>query len=304
MVFATQEDDMRPYIFRSYDHPLKTTSALHYNPGGADTNPMSVVGRATSAAPGYFNPFPIGNKTFLDGGLVANNPTHYAYHEVRLLQNNRPPMFVLSIGTGKKNKRSFKSLERFFPHWAPFISLELNNKIAKSESAHDQKREQLDQRPTWEAFEYARLTVTTDFGLGWMKLDEWKRKASSRKRARDAQPTAREFKHDREYSREKRSKHHDTVEFLETRTRLYLSQDGVQNQLQRLARLLVENRRQRSKTWKWEHFATGDTRECRIRSDNRCNGDRFNTQRDLERHLAKKHGEGPHKATRECVIPY
>lgn len=205
MVFATQEDDMRPYIFRSYDHKLKTTSAFHYNPGGADTNPMSVVGRATSAAPGYFNPFPIGNKTFLDGGLVANNPTHYAYHEVRLLQNNRPPMFVLSIGTGKKNKRSFKSLERFFPHWAPFISLELNNKIAKSESAHDQKREQLDQRPTWEAFEYARLTVTTDFGLGWMKLDEWKRKALSRTRARDAQLTAREFKHDREYSREKRN---------------------------------------------------------------------------------------------------
>jgi predicted acylesterase/phospholipase RssA len=268
-------------------------------------NPLSVVGRATSAAPGYFNPLSIGDMTFLDGGLVANNPTHYAYHEVRQLQGNRPPKCVLSIGTGKKNKRSFKRLKKFFPHWAPFISLELNNKIAESESAHDQMRIELDQRQVdVDAIEYDRLTVDTDFGLGWMKLDEWKRKASSTTRARDAQPIAQDFQHERDYLLGKRSRHHDTVEFLETRTTLYLAQDGVQNQLQRLARVLVETRRQRSRTWKWEHFATGETWQCPIRSDNGCNGDKFNTQRDLERHLSDMHREGPHRATRECVIPY
>ncbi|KAK7894536.1 hypothetical protein LTR67_006297 [Exophiala xenobiotica] len=311
MVFATQETELKPYIFRSYDHQLKTTSASHCNPGVANTDPLYVVGRATSAAPGYFNPLPINEKIFLDGGLVANNPTHYAYHEVRLLQIERPPKFVLSIGTGKKNKRSFKRLKRFFPHWAPFISLELNNKIAESESAHDQMlqhldqmREQLDQPPTWKPFEYARLNVTTDFGLGWMKLDEWKRKASSKPRAPDVQPTAQEFVRHREYSREKRSKHHDTVEFIEIRTERYLKQEDVQSQVRKLAGALVENRRQRSKTWKWEHFATGDRWQCPIRRDDGCNGDRFDTQKELERHLSERHPERPHRATRECVIPY
>ncbi|KAK5260285.1 hypothetical protein LTR40_004452 [Exophiala xenobiotica] len=307
MVFATQEDDRRPYIFRSYDHKLREgSSGIVLNPGPAAMNPLSVVGRATSAAPGYFNPLAIGDDmAFLDGGLVANNPTHYAYHEVRQLQGNRPPKCVLSIGIGKKNKRSFKRLKKLFPHWAPFISLELNNKIAESESAHDQMRIELDQRQVdVDAIEYDRLTVDTEFGLGWMKLDEWKRKASSTTRARDAQPIARDFKHERDYLFEKRSRHHDTVEFIESRTRLYLAQDGVQNQLQRLARVLVETRRQRSMTWKWEHFATGETWKCPISSDTGCNGDKFNTQRDLERHLSERHGEEPHRATRECVIPY
>ncbi|KAK5219529.1 hypothetical protein LTR72_007913 [Exophiala xenobiotica] len=307
MVFATQEDDRRPYIFRSYDHKLREGwSGIVLNPGPAAMNPLSVVGRATSAAPGYFDPLAIGDDmTFLDGGLVANNPTNYAYDEVRQLQGNRGPRFVLSIGTGKKNKRSFPTLHRIFPHWAPFISHELNNKIAESESADEQMRIVLDQRQLdVAAFEYDRLTVTTDFGLGWMKLDEWKRKASSNTSTMDAQPIAQDFKHERDYLLEKRSRHHDTVEFLQTRTKLYLAQDGVQNQLRRLARVLVHGRRQRSRTWKWEHFATGETWQCPISSDNGCNGDKFNTQRGLEQHLSNRHREGPHRATRDCVIPY
>jgi predicted acylesterase/phospholipase RssA len=61
--------------------------------------PITAVARATSAAPTYFPPAVIQNRGYVDGGLVANNPTMVAYAEaMRLWPKNS--VLVVSIGTG------------------------------------------------------------------------------------------------------------------------------------------------------------------------------------------------------------
>lgn len=65
------------------------------------------VARATSAAPTYFEPHFIQelNAYFVDGGLVANNPSYIAYHEAatdlkeELNVETEEQIFVLNVGT-------------------------------------------------------------------------------------------------------------------------------------------------------------------------------------------------------------
>lgn len=65
-------------------------------------NPMLwQVARATSAAPTFFPPFPMGDdRCFIDGGVFANNPALCAYAEMRALLPRERECFVLSLGTG------------------------------------------------------------------------------------------------------------------------------------------------------------------------------------------------------------
>jgi len=71
------------------------------------------VGRATSAAPTYFQPCQIYNKNgdeyaCVDGGVFANNPSACALAEVRRLCPNAAGIWMLSLGTGL--------LERPYPY--------------------------------------------------------------------------------------------------------------------------------------------------------------------------------------------
>jgi uncharacterized protein len=61
-----------PYFF-------KTTKARE-SPG--DDFPLSVVARATSAAPTYFEPSAIDGRALVDGGIFAVNPAMSAFGEV------------------------------------------------------------------------------------------------------------------------------------------------------------------------------------------------------------------------------
>lgn len=67
--------------------------------------PMKLVGRATSAAPTYFEPLKIetgdaaGYYALVDGGLYANNPAMCALVEARRLFGEEP-LLVVSLGTG------------------------------------------------------------------------------------------------------------------------------------------------------------------------------------------------------------
>lgn len=68
------------------------------------------VALGTSAAPVYFPAHKVGDTRIVDGGLIANDPTHVAVHEAMKFFNVRPALFgddpsgmddlrVLSIGT-------------------------------------------------------------------------------------------------------------------------------------------------------------------------------------------------------------
>ncbi|XP_060792881.1 calcium-independent phospholipase A2-gamma-like isoform X2 [Neoarius graeffei] len=87
----------KPFIFRNYNHP---PGRLSRYAGGSGYQLWQAV-RASSAAPGYFQEFPLYNDIHQDGGIILNNPCALAVHESRLLWPNQPFQCVLSLGTGR-----------------------------------------------------------------------------------------------------------------------------------------------------------------------------------------------------------
>jgi patatin-like phospholipase/acyl hydrolase len=68
-VVATKEtggNNSAPVLFRSYKNPLEMSELPDIK--------IWQAARATSAAPTYFDHMTVGNITFMDGGLQANNP--------------------------------------------------------------------------------------------------------------------------------------------------------------------------------------------------------------------------------------
>jgi uncharacterized protein len=73
--------------------------------------PLSVVARATSAAPTYFEPLPVAAQTLVDGGVFAANPAMCALAEV-LRSGPLDDVRLLSLGTGERTRqRRFADVE-------------------------------------------------------------------------------------------------------------------------------------------------------------------------------------------------
>ncbi|XP_036802998.1 calcium-independent phospholipase A2-gamma-like [Oncorhynchus mykiss] len=87
----------KAFIFRNYNH---SPGRLSRYAGGSGYQMWQAV-RASSAAPGYFQEFPLHSDIHQDGGLILNNPCALAVHESRLLWPNQPYQCVLSLGTGR-----------------------------------------------------------------------------------------------------------------------------------------------------------------------------------------------------------
>ncbi|XP_030277837.1 calcium-independent phospholipase A2-gamma-like [Sparus aurata] len=87
----------KAFVFRNYNH--KPGSLSRY--AGVSGCQMWKAVRASSAAPGYFQEFPLQSDIHQDGGIIMNNPCALAVHESRLLWPNQPFQCVLSLGTGR-----------------------------------------------------------------------------------------------------------------------------------------------------------------------------------------------------------
>ena len=73
--------------------------------------PLSVVARATSSAPTYFEALAVGEQAMVDGGVFAVNPAMSAFAEVMRFQPTAE-VLLLSLGTGQRTrKRTFDQIE-------------------------------------------------------------------------------------------------------------------------------------------------------------------------------------------------
>nr|XP_006122563.1 calcium-independent phospholipase A2-gamma [Pelodiscus sinensis]XP_025040152.1 calcium-independent phospholipase A2-gamma [Pelodiscus sinensis] len=88
---------LKAFVFRNYNHFPGIKS--HYI-GGCQYKLWQAI-RASSAAPGYFQEYVLGNDLHQDGGLLLNNPTALAVHECKCLWPNVPLQCVISLGTGR-----------------------------------------------------------------------------------------------------------------------------------------------------------------------------------------------------------
>ena len=67
--------------------------------------PLSVVARATSAAPTYFEALPAGEMSLVDGGVFAVNPAMCAFAEVLRHHPAGTEVLLLSLGTGERTRQ-------------------------------------------------------------------------------------------------------------------------------------------------------------------------------------------------------
>ncbi|KAM9171845.1 calcium-independent phospholipase A2-gamma [Pangshura tecta] len=103
---------LKAFVFRNYNHLPDVKS--HYT-GGCQYKLWQAI-RASSAAPGYFQEYVLGNDLHQDGGLLLNNPTALAVHECKCLWPKVQLQCVISLGTGRyeserKNSITYTSLK-------------------------------------------------------------------------------------------------------------------------------------------------------------------------------------------------
>ena len=288
------------HLFRSYDHhrrrqaPVEDREDHRLNPmekpGPADSSLIWQVARATSAAPSYFKTIKIGEDEYGDGGFGENNPSTRIFWEVSQMNKNidSANALSLSIGTGISRFTRFKK----GPFKRPLGWLNAAKKVSTDcetghyqmgsithwgeqhkyhrfnvpEKATDPSKAKV---PRWQRMKttarrwFGHNGEPLDRGLSKIKLDEWKPRGIWRKES--------------------------TQEEIERITGQYLRDATVNRELDEVAKAMVDHRRARAATRRWEAYALGVKYECPVEFE-RCPDDTWTEESHLRRHLIEDHG--------------
>jgi hypothetical protein len=270
-VVACAVNKSEPYLFRSYDHPHPHPSLdpqqrnRHLNPGPASNVALWKAGRATSAAPGWFPAVKIDQDLYGDGAMAeCNNPVILAYNEVKQMVPLEPSV-IISIGTGTKKPRpGFEDDDRQAQKESPWYRKKTDQytaRLGNTDKAHNEYLDRMRDRNAAKKPEYFRFNVQSNFGgvgLGdWMGVDGLSTKEAIR------QPTEN-----------------------------YI--EDMESEIKRCAQKLVDIRRRRAATARWESFASDERLyyQCPMRghANRGCEGLRFDSRLELRQHAIERHG--------------
>lgn len=108
-------------LIMAYD--LAQSQAKMFKSWDNDDTTVFTAARATTAAPTYFAPLIQDDHIYVDGGVVANNPSIYAYYEAKKLWPNCHKFTILSLSTAglnhKMEKDQFGGLLSWVTHVSP-----------------------------------------------------------------------------------------------------------------------------------------------------------------------------------------
>ncbi|KAL9063975.1 MAG: hypothetical protein Q9157_008005 [Trypethelium eluteriae] len=271
------------YVFRSYNHlhpsPLSDPRwhNRHLNPGQAHRDPVWKVGRATSAAPKYFSKISFSDRTFRDGGIVANNPAKVILDEVLQMHSQRPQL-LLSIGTGfpepDDQKEAGSRQVTYLADWSNVLKI-LRDLATQSEQTHQGIEDRVrDMHGSGPDINYHRFNVPG--GMREILLDQWEpRKDMDGSQVGDK-----------------------TKQRITELTKDYLTDPTVNEKMLECAYLLVSMRRLRAETERWEEFAHSIVYNCTAEACKKSVWSRaFPTRKDL-----RKHGIDEHSYLRKTKI--
>ncbi|KAI9649163.1 hypothetical protein NHQ30_001730 [Ciborinia camelliae] len=257
IVLAVRENNSAnaPYLFRTYEHPKSSVdNPQELNPGLPLQIPIWQVARATTAAPTYFKPFKLGDERFVDGGFGYNNPTQRTFFEIEQVHGKGTVALALSIGTGRPTKVQPIARQKsgLIGHYRQMIKYTAAI-TTDSENTHENVKALL----AAEKCPYERFNV--DGKLGDINLGEWRINGTENM----------------------------TLKMIRNQTQAYLNLPGVRKRMEKVARMLVKNRQERSKTSEWGVVATGHRYQCPKQCDKKTI---FTREGDLRAHLCEIHG--------------
>jgi len=244
-----------PYLFRSYNNKnlQEDLDPIHQNPGLPLDCPIWKVCRATTAAPLYFKPMKIEGQKFVDAGFgTMNNPSLLVLNEVARVHRTRSAIeYCLSIGTGITPSSLSPKPRRTLTKLSRAIPIIQQNKETGISSKIPVVKDNVD-----EAL-YERWDVSD------LEQDDFR--TVERKLWRNS----------------------DTLDQIRKSTARYISSPDIKSSILMAAKKLVQNRRRRAATPKWESFALGVVYMC---TESGC-GNRtvFRNRNELIAHMQKVH---------------
>jgi len=222
------------------------------------------VARAATAAKFYFEPLKVENARsegfteFTDGGFgQANNPTRTGKQEIEDLHGHASVGIVVSVGTARKLSQDAKKANYFST--IPNSAREFADTATDPEGIHNDMQRDYDSH---HRFPYYRLNHP---GGLQTELDEWKPKRKIYNRKEGGAKTIANM----ETAFSQWAEKHDNIELLKG-----------------CAAALVDRRRKRMSTGKWERFATGSHFECRFKG---CDPGDFYDRHQFRTHLIETH---------------
>lgn len=264
-----------PATFRSWRHSDPRAPFLG-NRMDANTDPelgidlaLWKIARATTAVPTYFAPMQIGDARYVDGAVGGFvNPSDLIYREVKQAHPEREPFMVISIGSGKRSPDQPGASQRTaVPVFGDAIQAikEAQRTLTDADRSHETLSRMIDStnnaRPSEEHVFYYRFDVpseipTPDTGMGGLQIDEWQGSEGKSTKFRMEEAVASYLK--------------DCDEVL-----------------MQSAQKLVELRRRRQSTMRWESFALDLHYACPLRDE--CAPRTFTSRLSLRAHAVGDH---------------